>query len=53
MGLLGKAEQVEGPGCVTRKVREGTVRLPVGEAGETKNLSARVMKPPAMGDIVT
>lgn len=47
------APKADVPGCVTRKVSEGTVRFASFVAGETKNCSARVMKPPAMGETVT
>jgi hypothetical protein len=52
-GLDGSAPNAEAPGWVTRNVRDGTVRLASWVAGETKNCSDSVMKPPAMGETVT
>ena len=52
-GLAGSAPNDEVPGWVTRNVRDGTVRLASWIAGDTKNCSDSVMKPPAMGETVT
>lgn len=52
-GSDGFAPNDEVPGWVTRNVSDGTVRLASWVAGETKNCSDSVMKPPAIGETVT